>query len=798
MPFFQGTLTMKILKITLCLIALSLLLFSPSTWADNNSSDALLSEKIEGRDSSDGNTQALNKGDFNSNKTVELAPLTVIATKTPKAPLDSPASVSVISENEIAAFNSEHPFKPLFRAEGIYPRQYKGLADYWSRPMIRGNKALVMVDGLNWYDFGQYYHTGAIPMTDIEKIEVVRGPFSALYGTLAQTGVINYITQIPYDTEAKASFTYGSDNTQYYSARLADRPFTVSDDSGDLSWAEKNLGDKFFYSMSFKYRTTDGYETNPYYKELSSPVTGALDPSIPVAVNVAKDINPKNGNTRYILGTNGDNWYEDYGAFLKAGYEFSETSKIWYSFNISQFEYGWSGGKSCLTDADGNLINSGNLYIQDGSDYYDTKLTNSTFAVNAYQKESYVHTLHYDYSVPYTMDVNALVGYYDKETQIHKISSSQSQVQDNDLLQADLSATFYLMDTRFLLTVGTQGVKETATDNIYNLSSATDVESRISVSSRNSGESLTWGTFVQAEYTPIESTTLYLGGRYDHWWATDTEYTDTKGNPTANEDADDGQFSPKASLVYRLMHNGILRASYGQSFTAPSLSQRISPYSYIMGGETTYGTGNPDLKPFTNTSWELGTEWEFFDKRLRVKATYFQNDYDDIIARIYRDEVIDGSTQNIRKYNNVGKAEVNGIESAVEAILPWNLKGGIHYTHNWSEYYDTDPAYGREGWEVEEVPSDIFNVWLGYFTDFLDGSVNVRYSDSVWDDQRDPYSSSVFNDYTDSVVVDAQITVKPSKKMALTLSVDNLLDEEYYEYYEMPGRTIMAAISLAL
>ena len=212
------------------------------------------------------------------------------------------------------------------------------------------------------------------------------------------------------------------------------------------------------------------------------------------------------------------------------------------------------------------------------------------------------------------------------------------------------------------------------------------------------------------------------------------------------------------------MENGVLRASYGQSFTAPSLAQRISPYSYSIGGETTYGTGNPDLEPFTNTSWEIGTEWELLSRQLRVKATYFQNDYDNIIARIWRDEIIDGVSQSVRKYNNVGKAEVNGIEAAVEAILPWNLKGGIHYTHNWSEYYDTDPAYGREGWEVEEVPSDIVNCWLGFFTDLLDVSVNLRYSDSVWDDQRDPYSSSVFNDYTDSFVVDAQISVKPVKK----------------------------------
>lgn len=746
---------------------------------------------------SDSTTQDTDPASSESENIAELETLTVIATKTPKAPLDSPASVSVISEDEISAFNTEHPFKPLFRTEGIYPRQYRGLADYWSRPMIRGNRALVMVDGLNWYDYGQYYQTGAIPMTDIDKIEVVRGPFSALYGTLAQTGVINYVTKIPYDMEAEASFAYGTDNTQYYKARIADRPFNGPDDAGNFSWGERSLGDKFFYSMSFKYRTTDGYETNPTYKTLSSPVTGALYPSIPVATNVATDINPQTGATRYIVGTQGDNWYEDYGAFLKTGYEFSEDSKIWYSFNISEFEYGWRGGKSYLRNSSGNLITSGDVYIQDSSGYYQTSLSDTTFTATSYQKESCAHTLHYDYSVPNELDVNALIGYNDKETQSHSVSSAYTKVEDNDLLQADLSATFHMMDNRFLLTVGTQGVKETATVTKYNLANAADSGSWASVQTRDSGENLTWGTFIQAEYTPIEAATLYLGGRYDHWWATDTEYSDINGNHSAGEDVDDGQFSPKASVVYRLMENGILRASYGKSFTAPSLYYRIASYSFDNGGQTTYASGNPDLDPTTNTSWEFGTEWEFFNKRLRVKATYFQNDFDDLIVNASRNYVINGQSVTIKKRVNAESAKVDGIETAIEATLPWNLKGGIHYTHNWSEYLETE-NHSKDGWEVAEVPTDIFNLWLGYFTDFWDASVNLRYSDSVYDDKRDPYSSSVYGDYTDSFLVDAQVTVRPFKKVALTLSVDNMLDEKYFEYYEAPGRTVMAEISISL
>ncbi len=768
---------MKLVKMLLCTFAVFLAL-SATSWATDSS-----------KATSETNTLESEKG-------TELEGMTVIATKTPKAPLDSPASVSVIPKSEIDAFNTDHPFEPLFRAEGIYPRHYNGLCDYWAKPMMRGQSALILVDGLTWYDYAQYYDTGAIPMKDIDKIEVVRGPFSALYGTLAQTGVINYITKVPYNTEAEASLTFGSNNTQYYSARIADRPFSPAEGTQEFSWAEKNLGDKFFYSMSFKYRTTDGYETYPVTTSPGTPVS-SIDSSVPVATNVTTDIDPTNGKTRVYLGTMGDNWYEDHGAFLKTGYEFSDFSKIWYSLNISHLEYGWKGGGSTLTDAGGNAITSGTAYYQIGSDYYEVDLDSTAFERTGYQKESYVHTLHYDYSVPNQVDINALIGYSDKENQEHSNTSASTTVKDNDLFQGDLSATFHMMDNQMLLTVGTQGVKETAEDTKYNLSSASDWDSWTTVSTRNSGESLTWGTFVQAEYTPFAPLTMYLGGRYDHWWATDTSYYTSSTGTSSSDDIDDGEFSPKASVLYRLTENGVVRASYGKSFTAPTLYQRMGTYSFTESdGTVTVGQGNPDLDPYTNTSWEIGTEWQFLNRQMRVKATYFQNDYDDIISSATRWSST--KQQNIRTYFNVAEAEVDGIELAVEANLPWDLKGGIHYTHTWSEYDDPDNALGKDGWTVDQTPEDVFNFWLGYFSRFWDATVNLRYSDIAYDDQKNPYSTGAYKDYTDYWLVDVQLTYRPVKKVALTLSVDNLFDEEYYEYYEQPGRTVMATLSVAL
>jgi iron complex outermembrane recepter protein len=125
--------------------------------------------------------------------------------------------------------------------EGIWARQHRGLADYWARPVIRGQRALVLVDGVSWHDYGYYSDTAAIPMPDVERIDVVRGPFSALYGSLAQTGVINYTTKIPETLDVNASASYGEWNTRYYSVRLADRPFARDADGSEPSIRKKKM-----------------------------------------------------------------------------------------------------------------------------------------------------------------------------------------------------------------------------------------------------------------------------------------------------------------------------------------------------------------------------------------------------------------------------------------------------------------------------------------------------------------------------------------------------------------------------
>jgi len=285
-----------------------------------------------------------------------------------------------------------------------------------------------MVDGLNWYDYGYYYNTGAIPMADVERIDVARGPFSARYGTLAQTAVINYITKIPDDLEIKASVSYGDWNSRFYSARVADRPFRNNKEGAKFGWANNTFGDRFFYSLSFKSRTSDGYTTTPSCKSLGSPVAGALDPSVPVVTGWGKDRDPQSGKDRFEIGNQGNNWYEDYCLFLKTGYDLSPDTRLWYRLNISEFEYGWEDGKSYLKDSSGITRNEGGIYIQDAGNTYSYSLNPFLFTSDDKEKESIAHTLNFNHSVPGVVDIIAVLGFNDKR-KLHPLCQ-QKQVQD--------------------------------------------------------------------------------------------------------------------------------------------------------------------------------------------------------------------------------------------------------------------------------------------------------------------------------------------------------------------------------
>ena len=125
------------------------------------------------------------------------------ASRQTQAVEDAPASVTLISAQEIRAFGYQSLYDALGGTRGIYQSsdrvyEYLGVRGF-SRAGDYGNRLLTTLDGhaLNDDQLGASYVGSdfAPDLMDVEQIEVVRGPGSALYGSSAFFGVINVVTR---------------------------------------------------------------------------------------------------------------------------------------------------------------------------------------------------------------------------------------------------------------------------------------------------------------------------------------------------------------------------------------------------------------------------------------------------------------------------------------------------------------------------------------------------------------------------------------------------------------------------
>ncbi len=145
----------------------------------------------------------------------------VTASRALQSPLDAPNSTSIITEQDIRMSGITKLPELLRRLAGVDIMETTGAQTEVS---LRGfnqrlsNKVLVLVDGRSVYvDLigATLWGTLSIGVEDVERIEVVRGPGSALYGADAFNGVINVITKAPGEGGAGFNVGYGDGNATH-------------------------------------------------------------------------------------------------------------------------------------------------------------------------------------------------------------------------------------------------------------------------------------------------------------------------------------------------------------------------------------------------------------------------------------------------------------------------------------------------------------------------------------------------------------------------------------------------------
>jgi outer membrane cobalamin receptor len=111
----------------------------------------------------------------------------------------------------------------------------------------------------------------------------------------------------------------------------------------------------------------------------------------------------------------------------------------------------------------------------------------------------------------------------------------------------------------------------------------------------------------------------------------------------------DSRLNPRISGVYIMPQNVHLHASWGMGIRPP-------------GGSDLAFTNNPVLKPERTNSYDLGIERRFLTDQLSLDATWFHNDYRDLIVSL------GGSLSTLSQYysDNVAKANAKGVEASAK------------------------------------------------------------------------------------------------------------------------------------
>jgi iron complex outermembrane receptor protein len=598
---------------------------------------------------------------------------------------------------------------------------------------VSNSKVLMLVDGVPVHD--PFYSTTQwfkIPLSSIERIEVLRGGSSSLWGNLAVAGVVNIVTRKPIAESAQVDVSYQSMNT------------TVASVSKNVTFANG-----LSMRLSGDALRTDGYQTTP--DAFLNTVPGKTASSA------------TNQNAQLSL------YYTPAGSFsgfLRAGYHRSNEDVGGYQFgdNLQKGPDAAAGFTKFLGENARADVRAWGQYISfdksNGAGCFLASPTNCNTTSTTSPLVQYANS-HDDN--PY------------RELGTSAVLSSVGAV--GPLASAQLGVDFR-----------TVGGEDRATT--YNRPTTSDKSSAtINRTNFGRGTQRFGGLFAQAKVSPVDRFEATLSLRYDYWTniggiAQMTKYT--SGAPGATSggsiaDSHETSFDPSVSARLDVAKGLSLRGAAYKSFRAPGLNNLYRSFS----STTSITIANALLEPERLKGGEVGADWR--TKAFDVGATWFQYNTNGLIAAYKVPNAqaapaavvtICGATlANCPATVNFNTNGQNAVSRGLELTTAWRLAprisidGGYTYTDShYSSATTGDPINTQLG----AVPKHLENLGTTWrLTSKWNAYVGARHNDAMFLDVNHTIYQPAFT------LVNASTSYRATDRVEVYGSVNNATDVRY-------------------
>lgn len=724
----------------------------------------------------------------------EMSEIIVTATRNAASPDEVPMSSFVVGAKEIERRNIKSIDEAVSLLPGVFQRRGKGMSDTLNALTLRGvpdaKRTLIMVDGLAINDaYTNAADAGGFAPEDLERVEVVLGPGSSLYGSNAMGGVINFVSRMPKGEEYRFKFGYGGG---LGTDRAAGNLFRAYVSAGNV-W-----GNGLSLLVSAATSRTDGYATDEVRSTVAPPagVSGA----IPTTTTT--------GAPTFIIGDKGDNAWRDQQFSVRARLRLTADSALDASFSQVAYRYEYEDPKTYLRDGsgaqvwtyvNGSTVRTAAFLPGQGETKRniaklggETRLGDSRLNVQIGMVDAYAN---WYTTVSSTSTTALLTG--------GAVTNGYAQTPSRSL-QAEASVLTPLTDAH-QLTWGVSWRSEKADTSEFDLADWRSPGSKTNKVSVSGGKAETRALFAQLESQLLPSLRSSIGLRYDDWQASDGYAGKTGAGAFDRNYAGKSEqaLSPRLGLSWELNPAARLRMSAGRAFRAPNI------YDLYRTWRSTAGTvfaGTPDLTPETMTGIDIGGDfkpWSGSD----VKITVYRNQFKDMI---YRKTVTDNaealslcgqalnapSNNNCRVWANAGKARGHGLELSLRQRFDTNWSGFLSYAWNETRIVDNPSNPASEGKRFTQVPKNTAAIGVDWQRGAWDVTSSARYVGSRYsaEDNSDRVSGvpGAYDAYT---LVDLRVGYQFTRNLKLALSIDNILNRDYYASYRAPGRSWFLELS---
>ena len=619
---------------------------------------------------------------------------------------------------------------------------------------------------------------GLVAPTEVERIDVMLGPFSAAYGGNSMGAVMEITTRLPKSFEAQVQQTQALQRFDLYGTK------------GDYltSQTSASVGDRFGRLAV--------WASGNFQRSNSQPLAFVTSAAVPSGTTGALPERTKFDAPTNVLGATGLLHTTMANGKIKAAYDLTPTLRAAYTFGLWRND-GTSGVDPYISTS-GEPTYAGQSGFANGFYDLDQRHTSHSFTLRTDRRKDWDvelvgSTYRFDYDQQRSPDAAPASGTRFGQT------GRVAVLDGTGWGTLDLKGTWKPSGqiSAHTLTAGAHYEHYALRNTTWSTSTWTDGGSRTGVATEGDGKTETKALWAQDGWYLTPNLELTYGARLEGWRAYDGLNVNG-ATRVAQPEVTRSALSPKVRLRWVASDRWTLSAALGKAYRFATAAEL---YQLVSTGPT-FTSPNPNLKPDDVLATELRAERRF--DRASVQLSLFQDDVHDAIVQQY-DTLVAGSSQLYSFLSNVGHVRARGVELALGSsdLLLHGLALSASVTYVDPRTLAMSGRAGPNAAPDAAIGKQLPNIpkWRGTATaryqpsDRFTWTLAGRYSSKLYTtlDDADVRPNS-YQGFAEWFVMDTHADYRIDAHLSASLGVDNLLDRKYFLFHPFPHRTFVAGL----